>query len=64
LLERDPGDLKLNLKCPFDNIWRVEVGYGYRAVGAMPPENQGLIIWFAILPHGSYEELLDVLRGG
>lgn len=62
LLEREPGAAKLNLWCPFDNIWRVEVGYGYRAVGIMPPENQGLIIWFAILPHGPYEDLLDSLR--
>lgn len=62
LLEKEPGDLRLNLKCPFDPIWRVEVGHGYRAVGIMPPENQGLIIWFAILPHAPYERLLDGFR--
>lgn len=40
LLERKPGALKLNLECPFDDIWRVEVGHGYRAVGVMPPEDR------------------------
>jgi len=60
LLERNPGALILDLRSPLDDIWRVEVGHGYRAVGTMPDE--GVIIWFAIRPHEAYGRLMDDLR--
>ena len=60
LLESDPGALKLNLRNPFDIVWRVEVGHGYRAVGAM--YDWGVIVWLWIGPHDDYEALLDDLR--
>ena len=60
LLELDPGALKLNLWNPFDIVWRVEVGEGYRAIGAM--YERGVIVWLWIGPHDDYEALLDSLR--
>lgn len=60
LLEEDPGDLKLDLTNEFDIVWRAEVGYGYRAVGAMYEEP--VIVWLWIGPHGPYDNLLDDLR--
>lgn len=60
ILEDSPGDLQLDLRNPFDIVWRVEVGYGYRAVGAM--YDRGVIVWLWIGPHNEYELLLDDLR--
>ena len=60
LLERDPGAPELNLRNPFDIVWRVEIGEGYRAVGAMYEEP--VIVWLWIGPHDNYEALLDDLR--
>ena len=60
LLERNPGAPELDLRNPFDIVWRVEVGEGYRAIGAMYEEP--VIVWLWIGPHKGYDNILDDLR--